>query len=274
MTLEARHRRVFARAPWRRLGSFLPGAFDPIDDEAFDGAKEDWRLRTRGFRAYAEAENQSGRIVAVVGLRFEARIIASPAVRAVLLGSELSARAAPLLATDRGVISFGICGGLAPKLRPGDCIVASSIYDGKRHWPTDKVWTKRLAELIPNTIIAPMLGVDAPVFDVAEKRRLFMQHGAVAVDMESHRAARLASVHRLPFVSVRAVADDAHCKVVMSAMAGRRADGSVSAAGVLGALGARPKEIIPLIRLAARANSARSALMRLRPLLADGLRGP
>ncbi|HTR12189.1 MAG TPA: phosphorylase [Roseiarcus sp.] len=210
--------------------------------------------------------------MAIVGMRFEARIIASPAVRAVFLGSDLSAVAAPVLPTDQGVVSFGVCGGLAPELRAGDCIVASAIYDGERVWPTDRAWTQRLAALIPNAIVAPLLGVDAPVFEVAEKGRLFKRHGAVAVDMESHLAASLASVHGVPFVSVRVVLDDAHCKVVASAMAGRRADGSVSAAGVLAKLGARPGEIAPLVRLAARANSARSTLARLRPLLAAGLR--
>jgi len=205
-------------------------------------------------------------------MRFEAKIIAFPPVRAVFLGSDLRAFAAPVLPTDQGIISFGVCGGLAPKLRAGDCVVASAIYDGERIWPTDKAWTKRLAELIPNAIVGPILGVDAPVFEAPEKARLFKQHRAVAVDMESHLAASLASVYGVPFISVRVVVDDAHCRVVASAMAGRRADGSVSAAGVLGALAARPTEIVPLIRLAARANSARSTLMRLRPLLADGLR--
>ena len=207
-------------------------------------------------------------IVAVVGLRFEARIVAGPTVRAVFLGSELSTLAVTLLPTDLGVISFGICGGLAPGLRAGACVVASCVYDGARVWPTDKAWTKSLARSIPNAIIAPILGVDAPVLEVADKRRLHKNHGAVAVDTESHLAAVAASAHGVPFVAVRAVADEAHCKLVSVALAGRLADGSVSAAGVWSALKQQPGELAPLIRLAAQTGLACATLMRLRPHLA------
>jgi len=230
------------------------------------------KLGQSRIRASEETDLKSCDIVAIVGMRFEARIVASPPVRAVCLGSDLGVFAAPVLPTDRGIVSFGVCGGLSPKLRAGDCVIASSIHGVNQAWPADKAWTKRLAELIPNAVVAPMLGVDAAVSEVKEKRRLFETHGAVAVDMESHLAASIASVHGVPFVSVRVVVDDAYCRVVASAMAGRRADGSVSAAGVLSALGARPTEVVPLIRLAARAHSARSTLMRIRPLLADALR--
>ncbi len=133
-------------------------------------------------------------IVAVVGLQFEARIIAGPAVRAVVLGASGTPLAALLLPTDRGVISFGICGGLAPGLAPGACVIASSISDGTRAWATDKAWTKCLARSIPNAIVGPILGVDAPIRDISAKSLLHKRHGAVAVDMES--ACRRASGER------------------------------------------------------------------------------
>jgi hopanoid-associated phosphorylase len=206
-------------------------------------------------------------IVAVVGLRFEARIIAGPAVRAVVLGSASTPLVTMLLPTDRGVISFGICGGLAPGLAPGACVIASSIVDGTRAWATDKAWTKSLARLIPNATVGPILGVDAPVADVASKSTLHQRHGAVAVDMESHVAALAASAHGLPFAAVRAVADDATCAVLTVALAGRRPDGSVNVAGVLAALGRKPGDLAPLIRLALRTGSARATLVRLRRIL-------
>ncbi len=207
--------------------------------------------------------------MAVVGLRFEARIIAGPAVRAVVLGSAPTPLVAMLLPTDRGVISFGICGGLAPGLAPGACVIASSISDGTRAWATDKAWTKSLARSIPNATVGPILGVDAPVVDVASKTKLHKSHGAVAVDMESHVAALAASAHGLPFVAVRAVADDATCAVLAVALAGRRPDGSVNVAGVLAALREKPEELAPLIRLAVRTGSARATLVRLRPILSS-----
>ena len=211
-------------------------------------------------------------IVAVVGLRFEAKIIASPAVRTVVLGSEPAPLVAMLLPTDRGVISFGICGGLAPGLAPGACVIASSISDGTRAFATDKAWTKSLALSIPNAVIGPILGVDEPILEVTEKSRLHKRHGAVAVDIESHVAALAASVHGLPLVAVRAVADDAGCALMAVALAGRRADGSVNVAAVLAALGKQPRELAPLIRLAMRTGSARATLARLRPILRTNFR--
>jgi len=208
-------------------------------------------------------------IVAVVGLQFEARIIAGPAVRTVVLGAEPTPLAAMLLPTDRAVISFGICGGLSPDLAPGACVIASSISDGTSAWATDKAWTRSLARLIPNAIVGPILGVDAPILDVAAKARLHRWHGAVAVDMESHVAALAANAHGLPLVAVRAVADDATCALLTVALAGRRADGSVNVAGVLAALGRQPGKLAPLIRLAVRTGSARATLVRLRPILSS-----
>lgn len=206
-------------------------------------------------------------IVAVVGLQFEARIIAGPAVRAVVLGASGTPLAALLLPTDRGVISFGICGGLAPGLAPGACVIASSISDGTRAWATDKAWTKCLARSIPNAIVGPILGVDAPIRDISAKSLLHKRHGAVAVDMELHVAALAASAHGLPMAAVRAVADDATCALLATALAGRRADGSVSVAGVLAALRKQPGDLASLIRLAARTGTARATLLRLRPNL-------
>ena len=272
-TPEAWRRRMLDRVQRLSPGSGLSRGVDPLGDiRLLLAEKKQWRLRRGRRPMYPQAEDRPGDVVAVVGMRFEAKIVDFPPVRAVVLGSDLNVFAAPMLPTDRGIISFGVCGGLAPKLRAGDCIVASAIYDGKAVWPTDKSWTKRLADLVPKAIVGPILGVDAPVLEVADKARLFKQHGAVAVDMESHLAASLASAHGVPFISVRVVLDDAHCELVASAMAGRRVDGSVSIARVLGALVGRPAEIAPLFRLAARANSARSTLLRLRPLLAESLR--
>jgi Phosphorylase superfamily len=211
------------------------------------------------------ADRRAATILAVVGLQFEARIVASAGVRPVVLGSAPLAEA--VLPTDRGVISFGICGGLATGLRPGACVIASSIFDGSRVWTTDAAWVRSLARLIPEAVIGPMLSLDAPILAIEEKARLHKSCGAVAVDMESYAAAAVAEARGLPFVVVRAVADDATCSLLTIAMAGRRDDGSVNVPGVLAALRRRPGDFGSLMRLAVRTGSARSTLVRLRPVL-------
>jgi hypothetical protein len=109
--------------------------------------------------------------------------------------------------------------------------------------------------------------------EVAEKTRLHKSLGAVGVDTESHIAAFFAKLHGLPFVVVRAVADDARCNLLKIALAGRRPDGSVSVGNVLAGLRERPSDLGPLMQLAAKTNSARAALVRLRPVLARDFRG-
>ena len=210
-------------------------------------------------------------VLAVVGLRFEARIIAGSSVRAVSGGTAGSnALAAAIAKSDRGIISFGICGGLAPGLGAGICIVASQVLDGTRAWRTNRAWSSHLLRSIPDAIAAPILGVDSPVAEVAEKRRLYGRYGAAAVDTESHLAASAASLHGLPFAAVRVIVDDAQCRLVIAALAGRRSDGPISAAAVFRALLDRPDESWPPILLTAKAGSALATLMRLRPLFADG----
>lgn len=247
------------RSKWRDLGPLRERlrAYFYLTQEG--GA--DWRRAAKvGWWA---AEPIAADILAIVGLRFEARILASRAIRAVLSGSNPQSLSAKIVAANRGVVSFGICGGLAPGLRAGACVIASSVYDGRRVWQADAAWSGRLAEAIPEAMIAPILGVDAPVINAAAKRRLYERFGAAVVDMESHLAAAVASAHGLPFAAIRVVADDASCELPDAALVGRRVDGSIDATAVLRALLDNPADLAPLIRLAAQTRLARAKLLRL-----------
>ena len=146
-------------------------------------------------------------------------------------------------------------------------MIASSVSDGRRVWATDAAWLGALVRLIPGAVVGPMLSLDAPILAVEDKARLHRSCGAVAVDMESHAAAAVAEARGLPFAVVRAVADDATCALLAVAIAGRRSDGSVDVPGVLAALGRKPGDFGPLMRLAARTVAARATLARLRPIL-------
>ncbi|HEX5279425.1 MAG TPA: hypothetical protein VFW28_05060, partial [Micropepsaceae bacterium] len=65
-------------------------------------------------------------IVAITGLRREARIAAGEGVREIVCGGRADMLRRELNdALDhrvRGIISFGICAGLAPDLSPGACV--------------------------------------------------------------------------------------------------------------------------------------------------------
>jgi hopanoid-associated phosphorylase len=229
--------------------------------------------RARTASAELEPLPEAHLVIALVGLAFEARIAAGPGVIVVCRNTEKEVAASLGFAIKsgcRGYISFGVAGGLAPHLRPGDWIVASSIIDAQHVRPTDQVWSKKMLEMIPGASHAPIVGVDAAITDPKAKRKIHVKTGAAAVDMESHHVARLASTHGLSFAAVRVVIDPAHRVVPAAALAGMRACGGTSVTAVLRELIARPSQLLGLLRIATDAYAARSGLLRVRRMLGPG----
>ena len=110
-------------------------------------------------------------VIAFVGMAFEARIAAGPGVLVVCRSArcELATVAESAVRHGyRGIISFGVAGGLASGLRAGDWVVASAVRDSQTIRPTDAAWSRRLLEVITGASHAPIMGVDTPI---AECRR-------------------------------------------------------------------------------------------------------
>jgi hopanoid-associated phosphorylase len=207
-------------------------------------------------------------VIALVGLAFEARIAAGPGVLVVCRGREMSDLLRLAIGAGcRSIISFGVAGGLAPDLIPGDCVVASAIIDYPVVRPTDPLWSRKLAEMIPDARHGPIMGVNSVVSDPADKRKLHAFTRAVAVDMESHLVARLADAHGLAFAAVRVIIDPAHRAVPPAALLAMAPGGSTDVTAMLWEILVRPSQVSPLMRLAADAIAARTALVRLRRVL-------
>jgi adenosylhomocysteine nucleosidase len=207
-------------------------------------------------------------VIALVGLAFEARIAAGPGVLVICRGRETpDLLRLAIGAGCRSIISFGVAGGLAPELTPGDCVVASSIIDYPAVRPTDPLWSRKLADMIPGARHGPIMGVNSVVSDPADKRKLHAFTRAVAVDMESHLVARLADAHGLAFAAVRVIIDPAHRAVPPAALLAMAPGGSTDVTAMLREILARPSQVSPLMRLAADAMAARASLVRLRRAL-------
>ena len=217
-----------------------------------------------------------GHVVAVTCLALEARIALGPGVAVIC--NHASQLVASLEAAAKrgaaGIISFGIAGGLAPHLAAGDWVVGSSVRTKEGRFPTDHGWAQALLEALPGAVHAEIVGADAPIAEPADKRQLHLRTGAVAVDTESHVAARIAAAHRIPFAACRAVIDPAHSVLPPAAVFGLRHDGTPDVIAVLRSLARQPRQLPALARTALDARIAATALRRGRRLLGAGLGFP
>jgi hopanoid-associated phosphorylase len=217
----------------------------------------------------------SGGVVAVSSLALEARIALGRGVSVICTQGQLG----PALETAikggaRGIISFGVAGGLAPGLAAGRLIVASAVKSGKQLFPTDRAWTRSLLERLPGAVQADILGMDAPVAHSVDKRLLHTRTGAIAVDMESHIAAGVAASHGLPFAACRVILDAVDKSLPPAALIGLQLDGKVDVVGVFQSVLGQPSQLRALVRTALDARVARRALCRARRLLGAGLGFP
>ncbi|MBB5692305.1 phosphorylase family protein [Muricoccus pecuniae] len=208
-------------------------------------------------------------VLLATGLLREARILAGPGVTVVAGGGDharLEAALDRLAPGARGILSIGIAGALAPGLRPGDWVVADN--------GTDPGWATRLAALLPGARSGPILGMEAMVAEAAGKAALHRETGALAVDMESHVAARVARRHNLPFAAARAISDAADRSLPPAARVGMRPDGGMDLPAVLRDLARDPRQIPALIRTGWEAERGFRALLRGRDRLGPGLAAP
>jgi adenosylhomocysteine nucleosidase len=214
-------------------------------------------------------------VVVATGLRAEARIATRvPEVRAVTGGGN-DGRLEQLIRSEIasgavGIMSFGIAAGLVAGELPGTCVVGREIMYGDLRYPTDAAWATRIRAAIKGGELATIAGVDRPLESPDEKQALRLATGAVAADMESHIAARLAAEHGLPFAALRVIADPATRAVPPAALAGMSKDGRVDVLAVLAALARNPGQLPALVGLAADTRRAMAELFRRHRLLGPG----
>jgi hypothetical protein len=149
-------------------------------------------------------------VIAVVGLAIEARVVGTAAM--IAEGDRTASLLRDAIRQGAlGIISFGVCGGLDPELRPGMVVIASSVFAGKDEtYPSDLLWAEELRRTIPHAGYSPIAGVASPMTSFEERRNFHANTGAVASDMESQIVARIAAEFRIPFAACRVVLNPAH----------------------------------------------------------------
>lgn len=173
--------------------------------------------------------------------------------------SEFIARAA--IDGCRGIVSYGVAGGLSPDLRSGDIVVGSEIVGTSGSVPTDDVWSAWLLSAIPTAVYGPIAGIDFPISERASRNELRLRSGALAVDMESHLIARLAVANSMRFVALRVVIDSAGRNIPPTALACISSNGETSRWRLSRLLLGRPSDTLDVVRLSADWWLARKALL-------------
>jgi adenosylhomocysteine nucleosidase len=222
------------------------------------------------------AEQQRSFVLAVTGLRAEARIAErSENVRAVAGGGDTARLEALIIqAVEDGagaLVSFGIAAGLAPGLAAGTCVVAREVVHEGRSYAAEASWSARIRQAMDVTGLVTIAGVDRPLQSAVEKEALHASTRAAAADMESHIVVRLAAKHSLPFAVLRAIADPAMREIPQAALDGMGSDGRINIGGVLVSLAKDPTMLRSLVRLTADTRLAMGTLLRCHSLLGPGL---
>ena len=176
------------------------------------------------------------------------------------MGLAAAGRAAGAL-VEAGVgalISWGLAGGLDPKLPAGTiCLPSEVISDDGALFETNPHWRELVSAAVSDlpVVHGALLSRSYSLDSVAEKAAAFRATAALAVDMESLAIADVAARHGLPFMAVRVIVDTA-ADAVPRSVAAASASGQVALGRLLSGVLQSPRELPALWCLGVRYRKA------------------
>ena len=217
-------------------------------------------------------------ILIVTGLVQEARIAAGPGMAVICSSSDPNQLRALLTTLDptsvRGVISFGVAGGLDPSLRSGDIVVATEVMAGDTRWLAGISLTEAQIASIAlgrrRVVRGLLAGVEEVVAASTCKAALHSETGAAAVDMESHIAAAYAAEAGIPFAALRVISDPAHRALPVVARRAIKPNGDLDLVRIMGSVVRNPRSLRALVSTGIDFNRALRSLRGCRGFLPGG----
>jgi adenosylhomocysteine nucleosidase len=190
-------------------------------------------------------------IIVATGFTREVRTIAAPGIVALAGGGRAAALERQLrtaaAAGAAGILSFGLTGALAEGLQVGDWVVGDRLRGAVDH-PCDPAWTQAIAAALPGARTGGFFADGRMIDTVAEKRALGERHHALAVDMESHVAARIAQEHGVPFAIARIVSDEVDHLLPPAITVSMRADGGFDRTAMRRSLTRDPSQMADVVQ--------------------------
>jgi adenosylhomocysteine nucleosidase len=217
-------------------------------------------------------------VLIVTGLAQEARIAAGPGMTVICSSSDPQQLRELLTVFDpktiRGVISFGVAGGLDPSLKSGDVVVATEVLAGDTRWlaglALNETMIARAALGRRRVVRGGLAGVEKMIAASALKAALHLQTGAAAVDMESHIAAAYAAEAGLPFAALRVISDPADRALPALALSAIKPNGDIDLRKILRGLARNPRTLRALVSTGIDFNRALKSLRGCRGFLLGG----
>ena len=217
-------------------------------------------------------------ILIVTGLLQEARIAAGPGMAVICSSSDPQQLRALLTVFDpqtiRGVISFGVAGGLDPSLKSGDVVVATEVMAGDTRWlaglslSEDQIAGIALGRR--RVVRGGLAGVEEVVAAQSSKAALRSVTGAAAVDMESHIAAAYAAENDLPFAALRVISDPATRALPALARTAIKPNGDIDLRMIFQGVVRNPRTLRALVSTGIDFNRALKSLRGCRGFLLGG----
>jgi adenosylhomocysteine nucleosidase len=217
-------------------------------------------------------------VLIVTGLVQEARIAAGPGMIVICSSSDPQQLRSLLSTLDpstfRGVISFGVAGGLDPSLKSGDVVVATEVLSGDTRFLAGLALNEEMiasAALRRRRVVrGGLAGVEQVIAATACKAALHSETGAAAVDMESHIAAAYASKAGIPFAALRVISDPASRALPDLAKSAIKPNGDIDLRKVLRGLARNPRTLRALVSTGIDFNRALRSLRGCRGFIAGG----
>jgi hopanoid-associated phosphorylase len=211
----------------------------------------------------------------ITGLAQEARIAAGPGMIVVCSSSDPNQLRSLLATLDsttfRGVISFGLAGGLDPALKSGDLVVATEVLAGDTRWLAGSALDEEMIASVAlgrrRVVRGGLAGVEQIVAGMSCKAALRSETGAAAVDMESHIAAAYATEAGLPFAALRVISDPAGRALPALALSAIKPNGDIDLRKVLRGVARNPTTLRALVSTGIDFNRALRSLRGCRSFL-------
>jgi nucleoside phosphorylase len=252
---------------------------DFTGEDAARKSQESWErrkgtLESRETSAWGEWHD-SGPVLVLVALDLELRSVARALevtarerrAQVRVPGGEVVARAIGIGGGSRAVVqkerprlvvTCGFSGALDAGLAPGDLVLATRVRDetGDVISAPEPQRRAAAAALREMRVVEGELGCVTTLACTPNEKRALARHGSVAVDMESHPAARAATELGIPWLGIRAIVDSLEASLPAFT---REAPES----HVLGALKhalTGPRALMDLVQLSSAARRAADAL--------------